>query len=273
MKKILYQLIILISLTSCGSTYFYSTLNSESENTWKDDDGYFITEVDSLDVIHSFKGENAPIMITVFNKSNQPVYIDWSRSAVIIDGVANSYNGSAVPLESAILNAEDELLSTRTNLDVPLSIPNNVTFIPPFSSIDYQTLSLANFSFEKIDNKEYQNRKMGNKKGHSSTVKMLNFSISDSPLRFRSYLTLYKDKDPKSPLIVDEEFYISSLIKTKSISPSSMHSYIFDRGDMFHIKIAPNNQFGEILLGTTLLVGVVVLDAALTNSSQDDCCY
>lgn len=277
MKRLLYQLIVLVSLTSCGSTYFYSTLNSDSENTWKDDDGYFITEVDSLDIVHSFKGENAPIMITVFNKSNQPVYIDWSRSAVIIDGVANSYSGSIVPLSgSAISDTENNLFLsnnsyTHTNLEATLSIPSNITFIPPFSSINYQTLSLTNFGFEEIDNKEYQDRKMGDKDGYSSNIKMLNFSISDSPLRFRSYITLYKD--PKTPLIVDEEFYMSNLIKTKSISPSSMHASIFDRGDMFYIKIAPNNQFGEILLGTTLLVGVVVLDAALTNSSQNDCCY
>ena len=80
-------------------------------------------------------------------------------------------------------------------------------------------------------------------------------------------------KDDASALIVDEEFYLSNLIKTKSIAPSSMHSSLFDRGDMFYIRVAPNNQFGEILLGTTLLMGVVILDAALTPSSQNNCCY
>lgn len=115
---------------------------------------------------------------------------------------------------------------------------------------------------------------MGDKDGYPSNIKVLDFSILNSPLKFRSYLTLYKD--PQSPLVVDQEFYISSLIKTKGITPSSMHSSLFDRGDMFYIKRSnPNNQFGEILLGTTLLVGVVVLDAALTNSnsSQNNCCY
>lgn len=270
MKKHLYQLIILVSLTSCSSTYYYSTLKSDSENTWKDDDGYFITEMDSLDIIHSFKGENAPIMISVFNRGKQPLYIDWSRSSVIIDGVANSYSRSIVPVSRSDTGNTDSVMDD--NYSTPMvSLPDNVTFIPPLSRINYQTLSLANFGFEQIDNKEYRNGKMGDKDGYSSNIRVINFAISDSPLIFRSYLTLYRE--PKVPLIVDEEFYMSSLIKTKSITPSSMHASLFDRGDMFYIRIEPNNKFGEILLGTTLLVGVVVLDAALSNSSQNDCCY
>lgn len=269
MKQFLSQLCILISLTSCGSTYFYSTLSSNSENTWKDDDGYFITEVDSVEVIHSFKGENAPIMITISNKSKQPVYIDWSRSSVIIDGVANSYSSILPTSEAGTSNLNFNISENFSNKI--LSLPENITFIPPASIVNYQTVSLTNFGFEEINNNQYQNKKMGDKNGYSSNVKVLNFSISDSPLLFRSYLTLYKDDD--ASIIVDEEFYLSNLIKTKSISPSSMHSSLFDRGDMFYIRIAPNNQFGEILLGTTLLMGVVILDAALTTSSQNNCCY
>lgn len=164
MKKLLVQFVILVSLTSCGSTYFYSTLNSDSEKTWKDDDGYFITELDSIDIIHSFKGENAPIMITVLNKSKQPVYIDWNKSSVIIDGVANSYSGSIVPISRSSTSNTDFLLASNysnTTFDTTLSLPENITFIPPFSRINYQTLSLTNFGFEEINNKEYQNKKMG----------------------------------------------------------------------------------------------------------------
>ena len=43
---------------------------------------------------------------------------------------------------------------------------------------------------------------------------------------------------------------------------------------MFYVRIAPNNQFGEILLGSALLMGVVVLDGALGSSSlNNNCCY
>lgn len=274
MRKFLCQLTILMSLTSCGSTYYYSTLNSDSENIWKDDNGYFITEVDSLDIIHSFKGENAPIMITVYNKSSQPAYVDWNRSSVIIDGVANSYSGSISQISGSANSNTDFRFNgsdTYTSINATVSLPQNITFIPPLSRISYQTLSLTNFGFEDINNKEYQNKKMGDKDGYVSNVKVLNFPIADSPLKFRSYLTLYKN--PASPLIVDKEFYLSSLIKTKNISPSNMHMSIFDKGNMFYIRVAPNNQFGEILLGSTLIMGVIVLDAALTTSSQNNCCY
>ena len=275
MKKLLAQFVILILLTSCGSTYFYSTLNTYSDKTWKDDDGYFITELDSIDIIHSFKGENAPIMITILNRSKQPLYVDWAKSAVIIDGIASSYSGSISTITVSAAGNTDFLLSnnySNSTFDPTLSLPENITFIPPFSRINYQTLSLTNFGFEDINNKEYQNKKMGDKDGYPSNVKVLNFTLSDSPLKFRSYLTLYGVSTP--PIIVDEEFYLCNLIKTKGISPSSMHSSLFDRGDMFYVRIAPNNQFGEILLGSALLMGVVVLDGALGSSSlNNNCCY
>ncbi len=277
MKKLVFQMIVILSLTSCSSTYFYSTLDTSSKNTLKDTDGYFITKMDSLDIVHSFKGENAPIMISVFNKSKQPIYVDWNRSAVIIDGIANGYNGSIASIpESNIANTENNLFLsdnsyTNKNIGTSLPIPEGVSFIPPFSRINYQTLSLTNFGFEEIDNKVYQNKKMGDKDGYLSNVKVLDFSISNSPLKFRSYLTLYRD--PALALIVDEEFYMSNLIKTKDITPSSMHSSIFDKGNMFYIRVAPNNQIGEILLGGTLLVGVVLLDASLSKSTQDGCSY
>ena len=161
---------------------------------------------------------------------------------------------------------------SNTTFDPAGSPHENITFIPPFSRINYQTFSLTNFGFEDINNIEYQNKKMGDKDGYLSNVKVLNFTLSDSPLKFRSYLTLYRVA--ASPIIVDEEFYLCNLIKTKGISPSSMHSSLFDRGNVFYIRIAPNNQFGEILLGTTLLMGVVILDAALGSSSLNhNCCY
>lgn len=173
MKKLLVQFVILILLTSCGSTYFYSTLNTYSDKTWKDDDGYFITELDSIDIIHSFKGENAPIMITVLNRSKQPLYVDWAKSAVIIDGIASSYSGSVSTITASAAGNTDFLLNnnySNSTFDPTLSLPENITFIPPFSRINYQTLSLTNFGFEDINNKEYQNKKMGDKDGYPSNV-------------------------------------------------------------------------------------------------------
>lgn len=275
MKRLLYHLVILVSLTSCSSTYFYSTLNTSSKKTKKDSEGYFVTKLDSVDIVHSFKGENAPIMISVYNYSTQPVYIDWNKSSVIMDGVSTSYAGNIIPLwGQSTTNTHENSLSPTSSFSTStfkgaLSMPDNIAFIPPHSKINYQTLSLANFGFNQIENKRYENKKMRNKNGTQVNVKVIDFSVSKSPFKFRSYITLYKE--PQSPLITDEEFYISKLIKTKGNGPSSFNASIFDRGDTFYIKIAnPNNQFGNILLGTTLLVGVVVLDAALTNSSTSN---
>ena len=42
-------------------------------------------------MVYNFNGINAPINITIQNKLQVPVYIDWQRSALIVNDKAISY--------------------------------------------------------------------------------------------------------------------------------------------------------------------------------------
>ncbi len=93
MRNLLYLFVfaaLLLGLSACSS-YYYSMLNSN------DPVGRRMREVIlcrktiryvSLIVL----GENAPVTITIYNKLNEPLYVDWGRSALIIDDVATTYD-------------------------------------------------------------------------------------------------------------------------------------------------------------------------------------
>ena len=92
MKRMLFVLsvVALFCMSSCSS-YYYSVLESNDAVGEKNDDKDFVIENDSVCISYCFYGEDAPISITVYNKMDEPLFVDWQRSALIIDDVATSY--------------------------------------------------------------------------------------------------------------------------------------------------------------------------------------
>ena len=58
----------------------------------KNERGDFVQENDTVRISYRFWGENAPVTITIYNKLDEPLYVDWGRSALIIDDVATTYD-------------------------------------------------------------------------------------------------------------------------------------------------------------------------------------
>ena len=119
-----------ILLSGCAQ-YQYVFIDSHLNQNDKKE---FIKENDTVMVKYTFSGENMPITITIYNKLQQPLYIDWERSAVIINNV--QVNGSfyhdgqisfIAPLSYAIVSS-NELKNQFIDLD--LNDPRiNVTII------------------------------------------------------------------------------------------------------------------------------------------------
>lgn len=267
MKNIYIVLMVLLITTSCSSTYFFTTLNTASPNTQKVDNGDLVFENDSLWIAYSFYGENAPIDITIYNKLNIPLYVDWSRSALIIDDQAISYAGDVAssfyeirdyaPYESEV---RGQVVKTK-----------KTSFIPPYTKVSNQSLSL-NLGIKSLEKQSFKTAQMGNKDNNRKYIKRADFSIDDSPLKFTSYITIYAQ--PENPISYEQDFYITTLIKTREISPSKLPKSMKDRGDTFYTIKPANNTGWEILLGTVIIAGGMYLDATTnTYHTNDDCCY
>lgn len=245
---------MLMFFSSC-STYYYSTLSSADRMGDRTREGDFIQQNDTASVVYNFSGEDAPVTITIYNKLNEPLYIDWGRSAVIIDGKATSYAGEALYYD------EDDTRFTSTQVEM----------IPPYSMIQRQPLTLANFSFNKIPNKEYRKRSYMDGNGERVQLRIKEYTLDDSPLYFRSYITLFtggKEGTLPQSLVFERGFYISQLVKAGDLPPKKYTPMIQNSGDTFYVRYVTGRTFGYAVASVAVIVGVVALEVAVGPTDE-----
>lgn len=259
-KIFLFYITLCLVFCSCSSTYYYATLDSTNPYLEKLDEGDFIYENDSLWIMYSFEGEDAPIKIAVFNKLDIPLYVDWNRSSLIIDNTAYSYNDGIIEhfAESESTTYDSWFgAKTYTNISGITKLPENVTFIPPNSKINHQTLRLS-AKFDDIDTKNFRRKKIvTNNQDELATIQSMNYEYENSPLRFSSFLTVYTNPDEYQDY--QSEFYTTNLIKTK-VKPKKLPLKMGSRGDIFYQRKRPNTTGWEILGVTAAFAGVVTLN-------------
>lgn len=268
MKQRLTILILSVFLVSCSSTYFYSRVNTEMPDVFQVENGDFVFENDSLWIAHSFNGEDAPILITVYNKMDTPLYIDWAKSALIVQDESTSYYKNVGQINSTT-NASgynygfvtDFYSETKGNV----AYPENISFIPPRTKVSKTKLRL-NLDIRDME-QIYQTDSI-KKRNKSKSVKRANFTPENSPLKFTSYLTLFSR--PENPMVYEQDFYMSSLIKTNEIRPKDLPKESLNSGDMFYVVKYADNSAAEVLLGITIIAGAAYLDAKLDNNRYNN---
>lgn len=276
--KYLPYILSLFLLSSCSSTFYYSTLNTTNEYVEKVDNGDFLLETDSLWIAYCFKGAGAPMQITIFNKLDEPLYVDWGRSAMIMDSMAFSYAGESVPFYGNSRTSGYNLHSDGTssystslgefsgNIQIK---SDHTTFIPPQTMISEVPLYLDP-NFKNLDKKIYRDANMADRYDEAKKVSRADFSTSDSPLRFKSYLTLYAS--PDKPMVFEQDFYMSTLVKT-GISPNNLAGDIKERGDFFYIEQPANNNALYTTLGIVLAGGFITLGVLYGDWDENDIEY
>lgn len=234
MKKFLYIFTAVILFTSCSPTFYYATLNTATNYVEKVENGDFLFDTDSLWIAYSFRGESAPMQITIFNKMDKPLYVDWLRSGLVTDGDSQSY-------------ANGEIVYSQDNSTIYQQKTNNIGVVPPNSMISKIPLFLS-VNFDDISKNTYTEDFIDNKYNKPVNVKGVNFSPADSPLKLHSYLTLFSS--PETPVLYQQDFYLSNLKKTKSVAPEDLPEEKLDSGDFFFIEKRPRNN-GFIVFGTS----------------------
>jgi len=268
MKQALFILLTLI-LTSCGSTYYYSTLNTTSEYVKKVENGDFLLETDSLWIAHCFKGENAPMQITIFNKLDVPLLIDWGYSGIVINKEPYTYDAEyAFLYEDSIQASVDDKNPFENKYDNHFNLNDSkysgqITILPPSTMVSNNTLHL-NPNLKDVDKKLYKEASMGDKDHNVKRIQRAYFEEEDSPLKFTSHLTIYS---PDSLMTFKQDFYLSNTIKTKGITPKNIEKSLTDKGDLFYIK-QPASTDALTMFGLAGLAGVIVI-AVLSNSGSD----
>jgi hypothetical protein len=166
-----FYLISCFLLLSGCSRFQYVFIDSHLHQNEKKE---FITENDTVLIKYSFAGEDFPITLTIFNKLNQPLYIDWDRSVVVINNL--QVNG-------------------------PFFHENQANFISPLSSVIVTSNKLKS-EFIKVEPDD-----PGIKFRYT-------FDEKTTPLFFRNILALTPNEDYSTPTFFDYSFWVSDIIQT-----------------------------------------------------------
>lgn len=277
MKKLLPILLASILFSSCASTYFYSTVSTTDSNMIKMHNGSFLVDNDTVSITYSFNGYDVPIWMSIHNKMNKPLLIDWKKSFLIVEDVATSYSksggtyegfsrsyGSAYQTRSGWTFSESSAI-TQGNINMP----EEVTFIPPRTRTEYEGLRVEDINYkDMLTSADYTTMSINGKGDKPKEVQGVDFSPKNSPLRFRSYLTLYAEDMPDKAFVYDQSFYISRVIKTTS-NPSGLSPRVSERGDIT-FKVEPfQMKTWHYVAATVGTIGGAALVWSLMISDMD----
>lgn len=259
MKNLYLNLIFVFSvyLFSSCSSYQFATLNSNLEQPFSDG---FIYENDTIQLHYAFNGPNCPLHLSIYNKLEQPIYIDWNRSSLII-------NGETFPInpETAVFSAEYSEISTEfhnntyTDGSSVGSIMNNDRsgFIPPQSLLKLDNVTVCSgFLNTNMGSKE-ERRTLKAANGQSYDVKAYDFSKENSPLLFRSYVS-YKANTKDDWKFIDSNFWVTSIYQT-------LDTRLPEKANQFYVS--KSTGVGEVV-GLAALTGLVII--AVDNNDFDE---
>jgi hypothetical protein len=190
----------------------------------KNDMQEFIKDNDTATIKYTFKGENLPVTLTIYNKLKQPLYIDWDRSVVIINNI---------------------------QVDGPFYQDNLTRFIAPGSSI---TVSSNSLRAQFIDLDKNDPRIRVSLTGGSMSGIRYSFNEESTPLFFRSVLALTTNEDLSIPTFYDYSFWVSDIIESEN-NPSIV-AYSAPNEFSIRKETTTGKVFGwTVLIATSLLLG------------------
>ncbi len=132
---ILYTAMLLI-VSSC-STYQYLTVDSPQ---LKKNDGNQLTfENDTLRLTYIFTGKDGSLNVNIYNKTSQPLYVNWKKSAYIRSEQSVSlFDNNVMILGRAYgknYYTRNWTSASSANFTASFALPEGVDFIPPVSGI------------------------------------------------------------------------------------------------------------------------------------------
>jgi hypothetical protein len=212
---------LLIMISGC-SKYQYVFVDS---HMYKNENKEFITETDTVMLKYTFSGDNFPINLTIYNKLQQPLYIDWGRSVVIINNI---------------------------QMNDSFYRDGQVSFIAPLSYVNVSSNKLQN---QFIQIPEKNNHSFVTLSGSGTRGRKYSFDERSTPLFFRNILALTTNEDYSAPTFFDYSFWVSDVIEAGA-GPKTM---IYSPSNQFYIQKATG--FGTFMGLTGLLASIILLGA------------
>jgi len=250
----------ILSISVCCSgcvKYQYATIRSDLQTH---PDQELSVENDSLKVTYNFKGLNGPLRISVYNKLDIPLYIDWSKSSFIIGDQRVSYWSPNATINAYINTSEikwtNSIASSHGTITGTISQKEPLSFIPPKSFVTQAPAQLRR-EFFIVPMSTKKNRK----KVNNLIVKSYSYDAQSSPLTFRVFLALSRSEAFAEPIYLDHKFWVSEVIQTMAkpdLFPENGNQFYLNKG----------TGFGTFV-GLAAITGLVIVAAHNEDQNQE----
>lgn len=197
------------SFTSCSP--YIKMVEVTSENAKTDADKNIVFENDTVRVEYDMWGPGGYMNFRVYNKLEQPIYINWFKSSYVKEDVKYSYVGnyrdlSFVPPKSYVTNpvsytllkAQGAAIYTRTNKSG--------------KKVKIENVDLRNDKEATLEQLDKTYAKSGQVKAYSKT-----YDKNSTPLFFRNFITVSTCEsadectNAQSMIYFNNKFYVSKM--------------------------------------------------------------
>lgn len=252
---ILFVAATIFLLSGCSSYQYIAITGNAHQNRSQN----FVVQNDTVKIIYSFKGNNFPVTVEVYNKLNKPLYVDWTNSALIIDGKTVSFWQDIAHLSGSsqgyTIKGQYGIYYSVGDLSGTIYKDEKVSFVAPESYVKATRFHLRTRFFNTDHNISEKKVNFSSANG-LDRGKKYTFSRENTPLEFRSYLTLSTDKNFATEIHVSNTFWVNGITQTFA-NPASL-----EYSDMPKNYIFDNTGGGNaisLIFGIGILVGIIAL--------------
>jgi hypothetical protein len=193
-------------LFSNCTQYKYIRLASEMETT---PNKAFIFENDTMRIQYRFDGFYYPVKIEIFNKLTSPLYVDWTKSSVIINGSSRSLwkDESEIELVTNGLDLKEgkSTFSTDAISKGTVKRLEQISYIPPDSYIS-KSITISPTYFDIYNGSIYYDERIDNNTKDQNSLKSNN-----SPYKSRLHLVLSSSNTFSNPIYFDIHFWAKDI--------------------------------------------------------------
>ena len=243
--------LLLIPLLSGCYTYHHvvvqsdATINGYQEHTIKND---------SIELNYSFTGAGGPVNIMVYNHSEKPIYVDWKKSAMIIDGEKYNYWSEDITIDasSSARIEENSMFSTSISTEGVAYKDERISFIPPHSYIKSTRTDLDGF----LKHFPLENQTAKKVKDGTDYITWYQFDEETTPVKFRSFLTFTNQENATDETYLETRFWVKEVARTYKKDLNMSSSASFRPASSKDYSIDQNNS--TAIAGTSLFLLLMV---------------
>jgi hypothetical protein len=214
MKPFFLFALCLIILAACSPQAQLVTLRGNNVQTVPGKG--LVLDNDTLTLTYNFSSSRGLMHITLVNKLNRPLYVDWKRSSFIIgqNKLDYWYDVADVNLSGSFVGSGLYRRYGVGSLNGTITKADPVGFIPPNTKIeknDFVVFPEGNLLLKGQPEVSHKHPQAMPDTKKLLVVRTFTYSEEQSPLTFRNYLTLSTDKDFNDEFHIDTQFWASDV--------------------------------------------------------------